>query len=278
MKKLLLVFAHPDDESFASGGTVAKFVAGGGEVHLLCATRGEAGNGGSYRVMSPDALGVIRQKELEEAGTILGISTVTILDYKDGELAKQHAGELEDKIYRHIVEVLPDIIITFEPGGITNHPDHVKISLSTTYAFQKYAKDVALERGDLVVHIGQRDKKSFDQASLDEKTMEEPRLYYACMPESVALYLKKQKSIPAESFGKPWKGTLDKLVTTVIDIAKFRTKKAKAILAHKSQQEDTDRFFSPSRQPLLDQEYFMLRMQGMHEVFMGKFDRIANRL
>lgn len=277
MKKLLLSFAHPDDESFAAGGTVAKYVAAGWTVHLLCATRGEAGSAGPYGEVSSDSLGNIRQKELEEAGSILGIDSVTFLGYKDGLLSGLTPGDLEDPIYRQMAGFSPDVVITFEPNGISNHPDHRKVCLATTYAFQKYAKDVALARGELPVRIGQR-ARSFKEADAEETNLPEPRLYYVCMPETLVDHLKKQKVIPSESFGKPWVGIPDKLITTVIDIKRFKSKKIQAIQAHKTQQSDSDRFLSSNSQPLLDLEYFIMRMQGMHEVFMGKTDRVADRI
>lgn len=271
MKKLLLSFAHPDDEVFTCGGTIAKYVQAGWEVHLLCATRGEAGGGGPYREVSEDSLGKIRQKELEEAGTVLGISAITFFGYKDGTLSDLHPGELEDKLYRPMASFVPDVVITFEPDGISNHPDHSKICLSTTYAFQKYAASFLPKE-----RLGQQEKRSFEEATNREQ--KEPKLYYTCMPESLVTYLKKQKKISPQSFGKPWTGTPDKFITTVINIRTFQRKKINALKAHKSQQSDVDRFLSADTQPLLSQEYFMLRMQGTYEVFMGKTDRVSNRL
>lgn len=262
MKKLLLVFAHPDDESFATGGTVAKYQKAGWEVFLLCATRGEKGEVGPYASLSAGKLGAIRQKELEQAAALLGISHVTVLDYKDGKLAGLEAGELEESIYKKMEEIIPDCIITFDTTGISNHPDHIKISYATTFAFQKYAawiEDQLRERSDIASDIL-------------------PKLYYACMPESVAAFLKKNKNIPTQSFGKPWAGTTDKLVTTVIDIARFTGVKRKALLSHRSQQADVQRFLSFAANPLAKHEYFILRMHGTTEVFMGKNDRVSNKL
>lgn len=277
MKKLFVSFAHPDDEAFACGGTIAKYVQVGWEVHLLCATREEAGGGGPYGEISEDALGRIRQKELEEAGTILGISAITFLGYKDGTLSGLHPGELEDKVYRLMASFAPDVVITFEPGGISNHPDHTKICLSTTYAFQRYARDRAIAMGEIPVRVSQR-ARSFGELSAEGEKRSEPKLYYVCMPESLATYFKKQKRIPSQSFGRPWTGTPDKFITTVINIRTFQRKKINALKVHKSQQSDVDRFLSGDRQPLLAQEYFILRMQGVSEVFMGKTDRVSNRL
>ena len=98
------------------------------------------------------------------------------------------------------------------------------------------------------------------------------------MPESIATYLKKQKNIPQELFNKPWNGTPDERITTVIDTGKFTGVKKKALGAHISQQADVKRFLSLPRHPLLSQEHFILRMHGTKEVFMGKNDRVFNKL
>lgn len=262
MKKLLLVFAHPDDESFSCGGTVAKYVSAGWRADLVCATRGEAGESGPYNVSSGEKLGEIRQKELEKAGTILGLTSITFLGYQDGTLSEQHAGELEDKIFDRLKKEIPDVVITFDTTGISNHPDHVKIAYATTFAFQKYAFWIK------------------DQLSKHPEYSEEqdPKLYYTCMPSSIVKYLMKEKHLPAESFGKPWQGTLDKFVTTVINIKEYVSVKKKSLLQHVTQRKDVERFLSHGRNPHAHQEYFILRLHGVKEVFMGKGDRVSSRL
>ncbi len=261
MQKLLLVFAHPDDESFACGGTIPKYIEAGWEVDILCATRGEAGQAGSLGELTPEKLGEARQKELEKAATLLGIHSITFMGYRDGKLSSETPGELEDKIHQKMLELVPDCVITMDTSGISNHPDHIKLCFATTYAFQQYAEWVEDQL---------RDQEDAEAAL--------PKLYYACMPESVALYLKKKKSIPEESFGKPWRGTPDKFITTVIDISEFASLKKKALALHVSQQEELQRFLSVASHPLLHHEYFILRMQGTTEVFMGKNDTVSNTL
>lgn len=263
MKKLLLVFAHPDDESFACGGTVAKYVEAGWEAELLCATLGDAGTGGPFGELDQVKIGELRKKEVEQAGTALGISSVTFLGYKDGKLDQETPGEIEEAVYQKMIDSIPDAVITFDTTGISNHPDHIKMSYATTFAFQKYAARVidAMKERDGVV---------------DESML--PKLYYACMPESLAGYLVKKKNVPAESFGKPWRGTEDKLITTVINIKRFSATKRRALQAHITQSSDVKRFLSLPHHPLLSHEYFILRMIGSNEVFMGKNDRVSNRL
>ena len=261
MKRLLLVFAHPDDESFSCGGTVAKYVKAGWHVDLITATRGEAGNVGPYTNISRDQLADIRQKELQKAATLLGINSITLLGYRDGTLSEQTPGELEDKVHKKMEELVPDAVITADTTGISNHPDHIKMSYVTTYAFQKYAA---------WIETMLKDQEKAAQIF--------PKLYYACMPESVLNYLKKKKILSAESFGRPRRGTPDKNITTVINIMKFASTKKKALLSHVSQQKDIDRFLSLPSQPMLKHEYYILRMQGTTEVFMGKHDHVANTL
>ena len=262
MKKMLLAFAHPDDEAFFVSGTVAKYIELGWDVDLVTATSGEEGSSGPFDGISGEKLGLIRQKELEESGKILGLSTITLLGYRDSKLSDENPGELEDKIYTKMVELIPDYVITFDTTGITNHPDHVKMCYSTTFAFQKYAKWI---RDQLTTH------PEFTQES-------EPKLYYACLPASATEYLISKKIIPPESFGKKRTGVPDKFVTTVIDIHSEQETKKKALLAHVSQQEDIKRHLSLSSNPMLRDEYYIERYHGIHETFMGKGDRIATEL
>lgn len=272
MKKMLLVLAHPDDESFAIGGTVAKYVQAGWQVDLVCATKGESGERGPYDETMD--LGLLREKELKAAASELGISTIIHLGYHDGTLSALHPGELEEVVYQQIVSFHPELVITYEPDGISNHPDHIKLSLAVTFAFHKYAKYLLDEKP-----FGSRDPKRYLLRHDDpEGEHLEPKLYYACMPESIAEYLKKKHVIFEESFGKPWRGVPDKNVSTVIDISKFTAKKIKALQKHVTQQADVERFLSIPNQPLTVQEHFILRYIGKQEVFMGNNDRISNRL
>jgi LmbE family N-acetylglucosaminyl deacetylase len=270
-KKILLVFAHPDDESFITGGTIAKYADNGWTVDLICLTRGQAGEWGSYEKNGD--LGVIRTRELEEAATVLRISSVTFFEYMDGKLSDVHPGELEDILYKFLLEREPDIVITFEPKGISNHPDHRKACISATYAFQKYA--TRRVRGE---KLGKRDPRRAFIDAIPPSADYEPKLYYACMPTSIVEYLKTKNVIPAESFGKPWSGVPDKAVTTCIDISKYMKKKIQALSKHKTQIADVQRFLAIDSHPLMDSEYFILRMQGEQEIFMGKKDEVSAEL
>jgi LmbE family N-acetylglucosaminyl deacetylase len=133
--RLMLVLAHPDDESLGNGGTIARYVSEGVKVHLVTATRGEQGwFGPPEDYPGPDELGRIREAELRAAATVLGIEDVTFLDYRDGELPEAPAGEVVAKIVREVRRVRPQVVITFDPNGAYGHPDHIAITQHTTAA------------------------------------------------------------------------------------------------------------------------------------------------
>lgn len=281
MKKMLLICAHPDDETISCGGTIAKYSRAGWQVDLICATSGEAGSHGPYTNISPQQLGDIRRKELEKAGELLGIATITFLGYKDGSLKNLIAGELEDVVYRKMTETAPDVVITYEPNGISNHPDHIKLTFVSTYAFQKYAMglrdlpNIITLKGTKARDLTRAFRKSFAE-SIEKQ--DDPKLYYACLPERVVIYLQKMRALPHESFGRTWTGVKDKFITTAIDIKKYRLTKIQALQKHLSQKEDFTAELAIDNNPEFLKEFFILRMRGVYEIFMGNSDRISDRL
>ena len=132
-KRMLAILAHPDDESFAMGGTLAKYAHQDVQVILLCATRGEAGISG----IEPGPAGVIRERELREAAQHLGIE-VYFLGYLDGELAQTKPEILLETIIGWVNLVQPQVILTFGPDGVSGHPDHVTISHIVTQAYDQF--------------------------------------------------------------------------------------------------------------------------------------------
>src|SRR5260370_27928532 len=133
-KRLLGVFAHPDDESFCAGGTFARSVAHGAEVMVVSATRGEAGQIRSAGTATRRTLGRVREQELQLACQRLGIQHARCLDYADGTLKDVD----QEVLIKDIVELLrrfrPDVVITFGSDGGYGHPDHLAISAATTAA------------------------------------------------------------------------------------------------------------------------------------------------
>lgn len=133
--KLLGVFAHPDDETLGTGGTLAKYASEGVEVHVVCATRGERGRYRDGRDHpGPEALGRIREAELRAAARVLGVREVSFLDYRDKDLDRADPGEVIGKIVSHLRRIRPQVVLTFAPDGGYGHPDHVAICQFATAA------------------------------------------------------------------------------------------------------------------------------------------------
>lgn len=139
---LLAVFAHPDDETFRPGGTLALLAQRGARVQVLTATRGGAGSRGDPPLCSPEELPALRERELRCACTALGLEPPFLLDYQDGRLSEMDPETIVTEILAVVNEVHPQVILTFGPDGISGHPDHVSIGRIAAEAFRR-ATDMA---------------------------------------------------------------------------------------------------------------------------------------
>jgi N-acetyl-1-D-myo-inositol-2-amino-2-deoxy-alpha-D-glucopyranoside deacetylase len=144
---LLAIFAHPDDETFGTGGTLARCAANGTHVALVCATRGEVGEIADPDLATPETLGQVREAELDCAARTMGVEKVILLGYRDSGMA----GTPENKDPRAFVQapgeevvarlvgvirrLRPQVVVTFEPHGVYGHPDHLAIHRHTLAAF-----------------------------------------------------------------------------------------------------------------------------------------------
>ena len=135
--KIMFVFAHPDDESFATGGTIAKLAKSGWEIKLITATRGEKGLLGDPPTTTKKHLGKTREEELRSATKILGVGKIAFLDLIDGTL-KDHVEDLKNTILSIFIKEAPDVVVTFDRHGGSNHPDHKAVSFAATASFEKY--------------------------------------------------------------------------------------------------------------------------------------------
>lgn len=147
-KKILAVLAHPDDESFGMGGTLAKYASEGAVVHLICATRGEAGEVDPDCLAGYDSIADLRTAELNCAVKALGIEPVHLLDYRDsgmeGSPDNQHPQalinapleEVAGKVAAYIREIRPQVVLTFDPVGGYHHPDHIFIHQAAARGFE----------------------------------------------------------------------------------------------------------------------------------------------
>lgn len=148
---LLAVLAHPDDESFGMGGTLALYAERGWDVYLVCATRGEAGTVDAHFLEGFASIAELRESELRCAAQHLGLKHVFFLDYRDsgmpGMEANQHPqalinaplAEVAARVVRHIRALKPEIVLTFDPIGAYRHPDHIHIHNATVLAFERAA-------------------------------------------------------------------------------------------------------------------------------------------
>jgi len=210
-KRLMAVLAHPDDESLGMGGTIARYARDGASVHLVTATRGERGRCDHVSPRPDDrAAGWIREAELRAAAQILGVESVTFLDYMDGELAQVDAREATARIAERILHVRPHVVVTFAHDGFYGHPDHIAISQFTTAAVAQ-----AAAQGYAV-----------------------PKLYYLAWPKSkwdaYQAALKELVSRVGDQIRKanPWP---DWALTTVLDTTETWQTVWRAVSAHRSQ-------------------------------------------
>jgi LmbE family N-acetylglucosaminyl deacetylase len=206
---LLAVFAHPDDETFRCGGTLALLASRGVRVHILAATHGEAGSRGDPPLCLPEELAVLREKELACACRALGLQPPILLDYRDGHLAEADPEEVIERIVRAIRGLGPQAMLSFGPDGLSGHPDHVAIGHLAAEAFRR--------AGEPSAYPEQLDRGLMPHAPA--------RLYQMAVLRSLAdrLGMKQVRPIP------------DKEITLSVDVSPVWEKKMAAIRCHASQ-------------------------------------------
>ncbi|AJY77077.1 PIG-L deacetylase family protein [Paenibacillus beijingensis] len=129
------IYAHPDDESFLSAGLIRELADEHVNPVLLLATKGDAGNKNGYvSHLSHDQLASVREKEMEHAAEILGISVIEHLGFPDGKLTQVDENLFVGAIVNFINKYQPKVIFTFPEDGCNFHPDHMTISKMTTTA------------------------------------------------------------------------------------------------------------------------------------------------
>lgn len=146
-KTILAVLAHPDDESFGMGGTLAYYAEQGVDVRLVCATRGEVGDVPPKYMKGFNSVAEVRTAELMCAADKLGLTSVDFLDFRDSGMpgsednkhpnafVAQPTQDVVGKIVQYIRKYRPDIILTFDPVGGYRHPDHITVHQTTVEAF-----------------------------------------------------------------------------------------------------------------------------------------------
>ncbi len=137
-RTILAVFAHPDDESLACGGTLARLADAGARVVLLCATRGEKGSVSDQTLLAHDSLASVRAHELRQAAHVLGITDVILYAHPDGDLRWADVPQLHLEIVTAIEQYRPDGVITFGEDGLYWHLDHIGVHERTYTAVKSF--------------------------------------------------------------------------------------------------------------------------------------------
>lgn len=245
-KRLLLVHAHPDDETINNGATMAKYAAEGVQVTLVTCTRGEEGevlveslaNLASSR---DDKLGEHREIELKKAMVHLGVKDFRFLGspnkkWRDSGMIGTAQNERKDVFWQAdlteaaqelvniILEIKPQVLITYDEFGGYGHPDHIK------------ANQVAMLAAELASNQGWKISK----------------IYWNTMPKSVIqMGIDKMKEVGSSFFGADSVDDLpfakpDELVTTVIKAPDYVEQKLEAMKAHETQISIDGPFFALS--------------------------------
>jgi N-acetyl-1-D-myo-inositol-2-amino-2-deoxy-alpha-D-glucopyranoside deacetylase len=236
---LMAVFAHPDDESFGSGGSLARYGSDPDvRVVLVCATRGEAGEISDPSLATAEHLGEVREQELRCACRSLGIEETFFLDYRDSgmagtpenmdprALAMADSEEAVGKIVGHIRRERPDVLVTFDETGGYGHPDHIAIHHFTKAAFVA-AADASQYPEQIASGLAPHQAK---------------KLYFTAIPQrffrDVAAKLQEMgREIPQrylERLEGPF-GLPDEACTTDIDVRAFWNTKQAAVACHATQ-------------------------------------------
>jgi LmbE family N-acetylglucosaminyl deacetylase len=137
---LLGLFAHPDDEVFCVGGTIARAAGAGAETAVVSLTRGDAGQIRDSAVATRRTLGATRVAELEAASAVLGVRRTECLDLGDGTLARMPYADLVDQVGQILERHAPDVVVTFGDDGGFGHPDHVASSRAVLSARAQLAR------------------------------------------------------------------------------------------------------------------------------------------
>ena len=137
MNRLLCVFAHPDDECYGPGGTLARCAMDGGEVFVTTFTAGEAGTIGVSRTLGAEELARRRRLEFAASCEALGVTAQRILGAPDRGVSGVDRAWAVDEILSDIHRYRPQVVLTFHHLGVSGHPDHVAVAGFVDEAFAR---------------------------------------------------------------------------------------------------------------------------------------------
>jgi mycothiol S-conjugate amidase len=145
-RRIVFIFAHPDDETFACGGAIARYAAAGAAVDSICATYGEQGTI-APELLGDSAVADFRRAEMLCAARTLGMRSVHFLGYRDsgmsgapegereGALIAAPSAEVTGKLVALLRSLRPHVVVTHGPYGGYGHPDHIRLCETVTEAF-----------------------------------------------------------------------------------------------------------------------------------------------
>jgi LmbE family N-acetylglucosaminyl deacetylase len=191
-RRILCVFAHPDDETTTTGASIIRSIREGVQVHVVTATRGEQGTLGTGGVTyTREELPQVREAELRSVMQLFGVEPPTLFDYKDQRLKDADVQEVAGKVLAVMQEVRPHMVITFGPTGISKHDDHIAIHKAAVDAFQSYQQLTSDEPRLYYVAFS---KENADRHDLKVEGVEgEPNVFIHATAEEWALKLQAMR-------------------------------------------------------------------------------------
>ncbi|HLL78781.1 MAG TPA: PIG-L family deacetylase [Ktedonobacteraceae bacterium] len=262
-KRLLGVYAHPDDEGGVSGALL-HYKTLGVEPGLVVATRGEVGEISDPALATPENLGQVREGEMRAAAEVLGVEHLWFLDYRDSGMAgtpdnqdphafmQASAAEVVGKLVAIIRSFRPQVMVTFDETGAYGHPDHIAIYRYTTSAFYAAADGVQYPE------LGPAHMVS--------------KLYYSAFPRSFARQIGEWmqgsnyqgflSDLDPEKFGVP-----DELISVRLNVEPYLETKNRSWSMHRTQINPND--------PLSQLPQEITRKWRAHEYFQLAATRVG---
>lgn len=247
MGTLLVALAHPDDETFGVGGVMSRAVDEGHRVVILCATRGEAGEIADAALATRENLGEVREGELRAAARAFGVKDVRLLAYRDSgmagaaengdprALANADAATVCGQVLAVMRETAPDVVVTFDPGGVYGHPDHMAMHRHVTAAFDEYAR-----AGSLAA----------------------PRLYYIAIPKSMIRMMIEAADASGQQWGFGTEEDLERAPddedVIFVDVTRWLDRKRTAVAAHATQRGTVEQMPAEFLERMYAMECFVL--------------------
>lgn len=252
-RRLAAVFAHPDDDTFAIGGSL--LLLDPVDYTVVCATSGEAGLIFEGSLASRDDLGEVREREQRAALRALGLTDpdVHFLRHPDGELGGVDRDVLVEQVSEILSAARPEVVVTFGPEGVTGHEDHIAIGAAATEAFHRLRADAP--------------EGAFR------------RLCYTALPQRAIDAYREHLRASGRDPGPPDapfapRGVPDEAIGIVADATSVVDRKIAALREHHTQAEELEAMPEPIRPVAFGVETFVLAWPTRHpgEPLRGLFD------